>query len=736
MSNRDYKFLSESLNNEDVDSQLENFGTSKVDVLNRMHSFRKRVLPENQTYWAEADIDTRFEAGDQVLWNKIYAAVQTIDQSSFTFNRVRRIVNLMSGHQRQNRKSIIATPIENADEETASQFSKLLLWVTQRESLLELFSESFRDSLIPGLSLLELAMDYTHDPVSGDIKINKCNYNSFLIDPYFKKPDLSDCEGILRRSYLRRSECKLLQPAKAEIIEKMRFMDKFDGYFEGMVEGQDLAKNRLFAYDEFYYKAYRQKRILTDKDTGEVTEWRGNSEQALQEYLSLYPQIILTETTIPTVNLTVVINDQVMYDGHNPQGLDVYPFVPFFADYNPNIKDFALRIQGIVRGLRDPQFLYNRRKIIELNILESQITAGKLYRPDYLIDKKSIHQVGEGKNIAVKKDTPPLDDVVKSLPAAIWDPNIPSVSANLGDEMEINVGLTKEAFGTEDKDISGITAAYRHRAATAGMQGWFDGLDRSMQYVGDRIISLMQLNFTPGKVQRITEEQPTVQFYDRAFGRYDCIVEDGLNTATQRQMQFAQLLQLKEVGVNIPGELLVEAAPVQNKKALREAVAKVEQQVAEAEQRKLEGDMIEQEARTKLAESRAYADEGLGSERISRIQENEALAAERYAEAAKDRALGELNIAKTLKELDDVDISQMEKLLNIALMMKTEEQVDKQQGTQRSAADQGAARAIASTPSRARSQTGSSGGVSQSVAQGKTVSKLGGVRPEAGNVSR
>ena len=695
-----------------------------------MNSFRKIALPINQTFQAEADIDTRFEAGDQVLWEKIYKSVKSIDQSSFTFNRIRRIINMLSGHQRQNRKSIIATPIENADEITASQFSKLLLWVSNRESLLELTSEVFRDTLIVGLSMIELSMDYSSDPISGDIKLSKCDYNSFIIDPYFKKADLSDCNGIWRRSYLKRAECKLLQPAKASLIESLPFMDN-DGRFEGMVEGRELSRTKLFAYDEFYYRAYRNKRILSDSETGETVEWTGINEQALERHLNLYPQINMVETIVPTVNLTVAINDQVMYDGHNPLGLDNYPFVPFFADYNPNIQDYSLRIQGVVRGLRDPQFLYNRRKIIELNILESQITSGWLFKPDFLIDKKSIHQVGEDKNIAVTKDAPSIQDAAQRIPSATWDPNITKISEALGDEMEINVGLSKEVFGTDNKDISGITAAYRHKAATAGLQGWFDSLDRSLRYVGERLISLMQLNFTPGKIQRIIEEQPSEQFYDRVFGKYDCVVEDGLNTATQKQMQFAQLLQLKEVGVNIPGEMLIEYAPLQDKKALRESVAKAEQQMAEQEQRKLEGDMIEQEARTKLAESRAYADEGLGSERISRIQENEALAVERYAEAAKDRALGELNIAKTLKELDDVDISQMEKLLNIAIMMKTSEQADRAQALQRSAADQGAARAIANQPSKARSA-----GVSQAVAQGKTASKLQGVRPETGNISR
>ena len=59
--------------------------------------------------------------------------------------------------------------------------------------------------------------------------------------------------------------------------------------------------------------------------------------------------------------------------------------------------------------------------------------------------------------------------------------------------------------------------------------------------------------------------EPAPQFYNKAFGKYNADVEDGLNTQTQRQMQFAQMLQLKELGVPISPADLLEAATLQNK---------------------------------------------------------------------------------------------------------------------------------------------------------------------------
>jgi len=93
------------------------------------------------------------------------------------------------------------------------------------------------------------------------------------------------------------------------------------------------------------------------------------------------------------------------------------------------------------------------------------------------------------------------------------------------------------------------------------------------------MVDLIQTNFTPGKIKRIIEEEPAPQFYNKAFGTYDVAVEEGLNTTTQKQMQFAQLLQLREAGVPISQDDLLEAATIQNKKKIIEN-ARAQQQMA------------------------------------------------------------------------------------------------------------------------------------------------------------
>lgn len=640
-------------------------------IISRMESFYTESITLNQTFWGEADIDTRFEAGDQTVWNDIYGNLPTSRRKQFNFNRIRRIVNMISGHQRRNRKSSIVVPVENADQQTADQFSKVMMWANNRENVLETVSDAFHGAVVTGMNLLQVWVDYRSDPVSGNIRVDNCSYNSFLIDPFFKKADLSDCNSIWKRSYLTKRECVSLLPEKADEIMGLQGDDNKDGKFQYMPENYNFDMNNLLAYDEFYYRDYRTQRMLVDSQTGETMEWRGNDDNDLRRLITIYPQITVVEQEVSTVNLAIVIQGRVLYHGPNPMGIDSYPFVPVFGYYNPQMSEFNYRIQGVVRGLRDAQYLYNRRKQIELDILESQINSGWKYKENALINPKDVFISGQGRGLALKEEAQ-MTDVEKIMPAQI-PPSMFQMSEGLGREiMEIS-GVNEELLGSAMDDKAGVLSMLRQGAGLTTLQGLFDSLDRSQKLLGRIMLQIIQSNFTPGKIKRIIEEEPSQAFYNKNFGIYDAAIEDGYNTTTQRQLNFAQLLQLKEVGVPVPDTELLRAATLQNKTELIKTIEEQQQQQQQQQEQQQQLQMAQQQAEIELVNARVMADKGLGIERVSRVQENQALAGERRAGAEKDRQAALLDHVKALKELEDIDIAQIEKLLVLANMLKARE---------------------------------------------------------------
>lgn len=642
-------------------------------ILKRMDYTYAKNIVINQSYWSEADLDHRFHAGDQTLWNDIYGNLPAFRRRQFNFNRIRRVINMIDGYQREHRKSTICVPIENSDNETADQFTKLLYHANSTGNILHTISDAFKGSLIGGMNLMSVWLDYRNDPVNGDIKVDNVAYNGYLIDPYFKKMDLSDCNDLWTRKYLSRQQVLGLLPGRDDEIKNFRGWGNRDGKFQFMPESYNYGMQDLLIYDEFWYMDSRRQKMLVDSQSGESIEWKGNPDD-LEEFLRIYPQIVSIDHEIPSVKLAIVVQGKVMYNGPNPLGIDEYPFVPVWGYYEPQIPYFPWRVQGVVRGLRDAQYLYNRRKVIELDILESQVNSGVIFKENALVNPKDAFLQGQGRSLALKADANIAD--VQHIPAPQIPPSMMQLSEILAREIQEISGVNEELLGSAMDDKAGVLSMLRQGAGLTTLRGLFDNLDQSQKLLGNLSIRLMQQNWTPGKVRRIIQQEPTDQFYNRAFGKYDAVVEDGLNTSTQKQLQMQQLLQMREMGVPVPTNLLIENSTLQNKKELIDAISKQEEEQARAVREQQQAQVEVLKAQIEDLKSRAMANEGLGFERASRVQENQALAVERIAAAQKDRESGALDRVRAAKELQGIDLDHLSKAIEIIKALQEDDRAE------------------------------------------------------------
>lgn len=629
-----------------------------------------------QVYWTEATLDTRLEAGDTSLMADLNQQLPNNNRGSFYFNRTRPLCNMVSGHQRRNRKSTIVVPLENGDQKTADQWTKILLSIYKREGIYETISEAFHQgACITGMNLLHVYLDYKNDPVNGDVKVDNCAYNSFFIDPYFRKTDLSDCAFVWRRSYLSHAAAAALMPKYYEEIMALPGNPTGtgrDGRFQYMPEAYGQTQQNRLAYDEYYYRDYRKQKLLVDKQTGETMELNNQDEVDIQTFLNHYPQVKLIEQDIPTVRLAIMIQDKVFYDGPQPLSIDTYPFIPVLGYYNEMMPYFYSRIQGICRSLRDPQMLLNRRIILSADMLESQVNSGFIFKENAPVDVKHLFQTGQGRIIPLKEEAQ-MTDIQPIIPPQI-PPSFFQLQETFSKELNLVSGINEELMGSAIDDKAGILSALRQGAGLTTLQPLFDRLDFSQKLLGELIMKIVASNYTPGKVKNLLEgEEPEALFYNKAFGKYHCMVELGFDTESQKQMEFAQLMQLREMGVPLPDEAIIDAATIQNKTRIMEVMQKNQQQAMQMQQQQAQVAMQEQQARTHLAHSRAMADQGLGAERYSRIEENKALAEERRAEAMNDNQMALLNFAKAVKEIEGLDFAHLEKIVAIHQMLKASE---------------------------------------------------------------
>lgn len=634
--------------------------------------------------WSQGNIDVRLEAGDPSLMAQLYNQVLASGTNSYYFNRVRPICNMISGYQRRNRKSTVVVPLENADQDTADQWTKILLQIYKKENVYETISESFHQgAIITGMNLLQVYLDFTNDPLNGDIKVDNLAYNEFMIDPYFRKPDLSDASFIWRRSYLTHSAAAALMPedqydAIMSLQGNPTGMAR-DGRFQYMPEAFGYAQGNRISYDEYWYRDYRRALLLYDMVTGETIDVSTDKKIDLERFIADNPQVRMIEKTVPTVRLAIMIQDKVFYDGENPLGIDEYPFIPVIGFYNKSMPYMYQRISGVCRSLRDPQVLFNRRVILSADLLESQVNSGWIFKENAPVDVKHLFQTGQGRIIPVK-DEAQMADIQPIIPPQI-PPSFFQLQETFDKEMYNCAGISEENLGKiVDDNASGYLSALRQGAGLTAQQPIFDRLDLSQNMLGERIMQIIRSNYTPGKIQRILEgKQPAPLFYNKAFGKYHCMVELGFNTESQQQMEFAQLLKLKEIGVGISDTALINKATIQGKNDLIKEMQQAAQQQQQIQQQQMQLQMQEIQARAELSHARSQADRGLAYERISRVEENHALAEKQLAEANKEDELALLNKVKILKELETIDLGHLEKLIQLSTTLKANERSEVKQ---------------------------------------------------------
>ena len=174
---------------------------SDLEIVRQFDDFYQEAYYAWNVLYPLAERDLRMFLGDQWDEQEKTALFQE-GRNAFVFNRIRRIINMITGYQRKNRLSSVVAPIENSDQQTADQLSQLLLYVMNAAEGYQTISDCFGGAMKTGWNLCSVWMDYREDPINGDIKFQREPFNGFITDPYFTRLDFSDCSYIQRRKYL------------------------------------------------------------------------------------------------------------------------------------------------------------------------------------------------------------------------------------------------------------------------------------------------------------------------------------------------------------------------------------------------------------------------------------------------------------------------------------------------------------------------------------------------------
>ena len=315
--------------------------------------------------------------------------------------------------------------------------------------------------------------------------------------------------------------------------------------------------------------------------------------------------------------------------------------------------------------MRDSQYLFNVRKVTDLDILASQQQGLKVKKGALVTPEDSLN-VGNGR-ILVVSDKPQysMDDVqpMQIIPPS---PVMLQMEDMLKTVMREISGVNEELLGSAVDDKAGVLSMLRQGAGLTTLQKYFDNFDESQQECGDIIVQMIQHFWSYGKVKSIIGEEPTPEFDDKAFYTYGSKVIQGVLTETQQQLELAQLFDLQQRFGNIfPPEEIIECMTIQNKDRIMEKMQANQKAQQEQQQKMAEMQMQQMQVDNETKISYAQAQQGLAQARVSRIQTDMAVAENNIARSQTAETAAILNLIKALKELDGMDTTYLAEKINL-----------------------------------------------------------------------
>ncbi len=633
-----------------------NVEPSQGNIRQWLDNLYSRFQPIEQSRWNQANIDTLFYAGSQSFVNRHFNFSPGMSYQQYYFNLVQQPVNMVTGYQRQHRKSIIYQANDGSDPHTTDQYTKLIMNTCQKEGINEQFSKSCELASVAGMNLMQPYLDFTgDDPAQGQLKVKVWEYNSFLVDPYFRQPDMSDAQFVWCQEYISKQEAETRFPDKLQNVRPMSGTPQRYGNFYFLPENYNMARNDLMVLSYVWYKWKKKKKRLYSRKRNQFFDFAGGDSQ-LEKILYSIEDMEEVIVESPCWKVAVVLNDQLMFQGENPlwDGTEC-PFIPTFWNYDPHINQYELRSRSLIYTMRSPQFLFNYKVIQNNDIAAATINAGWKRKIGAVANEDNLKRAGQGWDVIINEGYE-LTDVEKIIPSAVPESDL-ALAQQMADLIFKTSGIDLENWsGQQEKQISSLTLLMKQAANLMPFQKYFDQWDMSLKLLGERLLQIAINNWNAEKISLLIGEEPSPHFYSRIFAKYKTVVEEGELTPTQQNLQAQNMLDINQAfGREVfPPSMIIPKLNITGKGEIIPFLQQQEQQAQAVQQEQMTIEHAFQEAKLKELMSKAANNIASAKERYGRFESNIGLLEERMAEVSKNRALSTKAKMEALEKMIDV----------------------------------------------------------------------------------
>lgn len=654
-------------------------GSEAADLMNERHSKLMECLADERDRQAENRLQMAKDEDyyDGLQWEPEDAQLlMDRGQAPLVFNKVKPSVEWLLGTEKRTRIDFKVLPREQDDEQGAEVKTKALKYVSDVNSVPFHRSAAFKECVVAGAGWLEDGA--TTDPEEDIIFSGSVSWRDIIRDSRSRALNYNqDARYLFRQRTVDADIVRAMFPHAATHLDEVAGDDQLVGSVddetwylgERLTNSIEVQNRGIFGERSAYVSTsyvdggrreavrllhieYRVPEPAPFFASGQLAGKPFNHKDPLHVQLKRAGAAVVQHVALRMRSM-IATERAPLWDGPSPYKHNKFSYTPIWCyrrarDGEP---------YGIVRGIRDIQDDFNKRRSKALHILSTN---------RIVMDKGAVDDVEELRQEAARADAViaknPGLELRFEKPMAEVQGNFELMQQDDALMQDVS-GISGELRGQETSAQSGKAIIAKQEQGSMVTAGIFDNLRMAIQQQGEKQLSLVEQFYTEPKVLRIVgERKPTewlaINTKDEATGRIlnditarkaDFVVSEQDYRANLQQAAFEQLGDMltkvasfaPQVVVNLL-DLLVDLADIPNKS---EFVGRIRKMTGQTDPTK--PPTPEEVQALKMAEQQAQAD--------AELQRRQAMAQLRNLEATADSVKAKSILARVQAMLAAMD---------------------------------------------------------------------------------
>lgn len=544
----------------------------------------------------DADKFDRYYLGDP--WVPADKAKMEEDgRPALSINKILPTISAWVGEQTSRRADVRFKPRKNGN--AAFALTKLSMAIDDINQLDWKETEVFMDGCITDRGYYRVRISTEANPF-GDIEIRVLDPRKVVLDP-----DDSDYDPINWRSWSYVDWVSMDEIAatygkdKADLIRdtactetgdygpdsiiytKTRFGAEHDEnawqVSDGEHEGQYIKKVRIIEREH-----YRHERVphFIDYETGDTkpvpTTWDKERVAAFAAKMG----VGIVKRTARQLYVTVSVGSVGVFFAKSPyKTMSIVPFFPYFRRGKP---------MGVVRNLIDPQDQVNKLESQELHIVNTTANSGYFVEKGSLTNMTTDELQERGAETGLVIEYAPGAKPPEKIKPNQIPTGIDRLSMKAGMHIKEISSITDSMLGMDSPEVSGVALRVKQYRGSVQLAGPMDNLKRTRHLLTRKKLELIQQYMTEERIVNYTDmtdpQNPDQQLIinqvtaagdilnDVTSGEYDFVIGTMPARDTFEESQFADAIEMRQAGIMIPDDVVIENSTLQKKHEIAERV--------------------------------------------------------------------------------------------------------------------------------------------------------------------